>query len=70
LSTYKNNPYKTAIVITHNEKIIPVCDEIIVIDGGMIVAQGTPEQVWNLIKDDIECKVRNQCQGEINYAIK
>lgn len=64
LSTYKNNPRKTAIIITHNEKIIPVCDEIIVVEGGMIQAQGTPEQVWNLIKDDIECKVRNQCQGK------
>lgn len=70
LSTYKGNPNKTAIVITHNENVIPVCDEILVIDGGMIDAKGTPEQVWKLIKDDIECKVRNQCQGEISYAIK
>jgi len=70
LTTYKNNPQKTAIVITHNEKIIPVCDQIIVVDSGMIQAQGSPVQVWDLIKDDIECKVRNQCQGEINYAIK
>lgn len=70
LSTYKNNPHKTAIIITHNEQVIPVCDEIIVIEGGMIQAQGTPAEVWGLIRDDIECKVRNQCQGEINYAIK
>ncbi|NLN88073.1 MAG: ATP-binding cassette domain-containing protein [Syntrophomonadaceae bacterium] len=70
LSTYKGNPNKTAIVITHNENVIPVCDEILVIAGGMIDAKGTPEQVWKLIKDDIECKVRNQCQGEISYAIK
>lgn len=70
LSKYKNNPNKTAIVITHNEKIIPVCDEIIVIDNGTIDAQGPPSRIWELIKDDIECKVRNQCQGEINYAVK
>ncbi len=70
MTTYKNNPNKTAIVITHNEKIIPVCDEIIVVEGGMIVAQGTPAEIWHTIKDEIECKARNQCQGEINYGIK
>jgi len=70
VSRYKHNPNKTAVVITHNEKIIPICDEILVVDGGTIAAQGPPEEIWHLIKDDIECKVRNQCQGEVTYGVK
>jgi len=70
VSSYKNNPDKTAIVITHNEKILPVCDEIIVIEDGVIAGRGNSSEIWHLIKDDIECKVRNQCQGEMLYEIK
>jgi len=70
VSRYKNNPNKTALIITHNEKIIPVCDQILVVDGGVITAQGTPKEIWHLIKDDIECKVRDQCQGDIFYEIR
>lgn len=70
VSRYKHNPNKTAVVITHNEKIIPICDEILVVDGGTIAAQGPPAEIWPLIKDDIECKVRNQCQGEVTYGAK
>jgi len=68
ISKYKNHPNKTAIVITHNEKIIPICDEILVVEDGKIAHQGPPEEIWPLIKDEIECKVRNQCQGEIVYG--
>lgn len=70
VSRYKHNPNKTAVVITHNEKIIPVCDEILVVDGGIITHQGPPSKIWHLIKNDIECKVRNQCQGEVTYGTK
>jgi Fe-S cluster assembly ATP-binding protein len=70
VSRYKHNPNNTAVIITHNEKIIPICDEILVVEGGTIAAQGTPDEIWHLIKDDIECKVRNQCQGEVTYGVK
>ncbi|MCX5779463.1 MAG: ATP-binding cassette domain-containing protein [Firmicutes bacterium] len=70
VSRYKNNPHKTAVVITHNEQIIPVCDEILVVEGGVITQQGPPSEIWKLIKDEIECKVRNQCQGEVTYGTK
>lgn len=70
VTNYKNNPEKTAIVITHNEKILPICDEIIVLEDGMVAGRGTSSEIWHLIKDDIECKVRNQCQGEMTYEIK
>lgn len=66
---YKQNPDKTAIVISHNENILPICDEIIVIEDGKVADRGTADQVWHLIKDEIECKVRTRCQGDIEYEI-
>ncbi|CFX22591.1 ABC transporter-like [Syntrophomonas zehnderi OL-4] len=70
VTSYRNNPAKTAIVITHNEKILPICDEVIVLEEGTVAGRGTPSDIWHLIKDDIECKVRNKCQGEVTYEIK
>ncbi|MEA1961961.1 MAG: ATP-binding cassette domain-containing protein [Bacillota bacterium] len=67
---YKKNPDKLAIVISHNENILPICDEIIVIDDGVITGKGTADEIWHLIKDDIECKIRRQCQGDMQYEFK
>jgi len=66
VKSYKNNPDKIAVVISHNENILPICDEIIVINDGKIKGQGTADQIWHLISDEIECKVRRQCRGDIN----
>lgn len=63
---YKNNSDKIAVVISHNENILPICDEIIVVDDGKIKGQGTASQIWHLISDEIECKVRRQCRGDIS----
>lgn len=64
---YKHNPDKLAIVISHNENILPICDEIIVIDDGLVTGRGTADEIWHLIRDDIECKIRRQCQGDLIY---
>ncbi|HHW61200.1 MAG TPA: ATP-binding cassette domain-containing protein [Syntrophomonadaceae bacterium] len=66
---YKHNPDKVAIIISHNENILPICDEIIVLEDGMVTDRGTANQVWHLIRDDIECKVRTRCQGDLEYEI-
>lgn len=65
IERYKNNPDKTAVIITHNENVLPICDEIIVIDEGHIKEQGTTDEIWHLIKDDIQCKNRELCRGEM-----
>ena len=67
IAKYQNSPKSTAIIITHNERVLPICDEIIVVDGGRIDKQGSGAEIWPLIKDDIECKVKLQCRGEIGY---
>ncbi len=66
LKRYKGNPHKTAIVISHNEQFLPVCDEIIIISEGTVQQRGTPEEIWPLIKDEICCKMREQCGGIVH----
>jgi len=67
IAKYQNSPKSTAVIITHNERVLPICDEIIVVNGGRIERQGSGAEIWPLIKDDIECKVKMQCRGEIGY---
>jgi ABC-type transport system involved in Fe-S cluster assembly, ATPase component len=50
-STYKNNLEKTAVVITHNDRVIPLCDEIVIIEDGKVAAKGTPAEIWRPLQD-------------------
>lgn len=69
VNRYKDNPNSTAIIITHNENVLPICDEIIVLEEGRIRSRGTYQEIWPLIRDDIECKRRLECRGEMGYEI-
>ena len=69
ISRYKNNMDNTAIIITHNEKILPVCDEIVVLEEGEVRMAGTPQNIWPAICSDILCKRRNDCRGEDGYEV-
>jgi len=66
---YKGNPHTTTIIITHNQNLLGICDEIIVVEDGVIKDIGTPDEIWPLIKDDIECKMKEQCGGEMAYEL-
>jgi Fe-S cluster assembly ATP-binding protein len=68
-SKFKDNPDALTIIITHNENILRICDEIIVIANGMVEARGSREEVWPLIKDDVECKMKEQCGELLTYEI-
>lgn len=68
-SKFKDNPNALTIIITHNENILRICDEIIVIGNGMVQARGSREEVWPLIKDDVECKMKEQCGELLTYEI-
>jgi Fe-S cluster assembly ATP-binding protein len=61
---YKNNPEAAALIITHNRNILPICDELIVFEEGKIRLQGSQEEIWPLIRDDIVCQVQDTCRGE------
>lgn len=64
VSKYHNNPEAAAVLITHNRNILPMCDEILVIEEGRIKHQGQRDLVWPLIRDDIICQVQDTCGGE------
>lgn len=65
---YKDHSDRMAIIITHNENILPICDEIIVIEEGLVKQRGTTEEIWGLIRDDIECTMKMECQGEVVHG--
>lgn len=66
---YQNNPRSTAIIITHHENVLPICDEIIVLEEGVIKLKGSAQEIWPLIRDDIQCKMKDQCRGEVCYEL-
>lgn len=61
---YENNPDGAAVLITHNRNILPICDEIVVIDEGKIKIQGSRDEIWPIIREDIICQVQDSCRGE------
>lgn len=62
---YRNHPNKITLLISHNEKMLPICDEIIVINQGTIEKQGTAQEIWHGMREDLLCRNREQCQGEM-----
>ncbi len=66
---YQDNPKSTAIIITHHENVLPICDEIIVLEEGVIKLRGSAVEIWPLIRDDIPVSYTQQCRGEICYEL-
>lgn len=63
IKKHRENPDRTAVIITHNEQFLPICDEIILVSEGGIADQGPAEFIWPTIKDEIACKMKEQCGG-------
>ncbi len=70
MQRFKERPEAIAIIITHNENVLPLCDEIIVVEEGTVTAVGKPNEVWSLIREDIECHKRNECRGDMIYEVQ
>ncbi len=66
-STHRED--NVTVVISHQEKILNMVDEIILVENGMISMKGDQETIWPQIKESAECECRNSCtrEGEI-YA--
>ncbi|MGE5396932.1 MAG: ABC transporter ATP-binding protein [Chitinophagales bacterium] len=60
---FKGQQDRTAVVITHNEQFLPICDEIILVADGQIQTMGEASSIWPVIRGDIVCKMRGQCGG-------
>ncbi len=59
----------TTVVISHQEKILNMVDEIILIKEGTVSMRGSRDQIWPQIKESAECACRKNCrlEGEV-YA--
>ncbi len=57
------------VIISHQEKILNMVDEIILVEEGTISMRGDQEQIWPLIKESAQCSCRQNCQLEdLSYA--
>jgi Fe-S cluster assembly ATP-binding protein len=59
-----NRSHATTIVITHQEKILWLADEIILIAEGEIKDQGKKEYMWPLIAGKDACQWSMSCRGD------
>jgi len=59
----------TTVIISHQEKILNMVDEIVLIKDGTVSMRGDRKTIWPQIKESAECSCRNDCrlEGEI-YA--
>ncbi len=59
---------KITVIISHQEKIMELVDEIILIAGGEIQLQGKRDLIWPQIKESSACPCRKNCplEGEDN----
>lgn len=55
----------TTMVITHSERFLSVADEIMLVAEGRIEERGSKDKIWPLIKDDIACRWRDRCGGDL-----
>ncbi|MCL2767024.1 MAG: ATP-binding cassette domain-containing protein [Peptococcaceae bacterium] len=51
----------TVILISHQERILSIADEIVLVADGLIREQGSRDAVWPLIMDSTVCSFRDAC---------
>ncbi len=55
----------TIILISHQERIINLADEIILVADGAIMQKGTKDEIWPLIMQDAACSCRTGCNERV-----
>lgn len=63
---HRANPERTTIVITHNEHFLRLADQIIILAEGRIERIGTPGEILSTMVDDLACKWRQACGGDVS----
>lgn len=61
-SSHKDN--NITVIISHQEKILNMVDEIVLIENGAVSMKGDKDEVWPLIKDRSSCECRGNCEKE------
>lgn len=52
------------VIISHQEKILNMVDEIILVQNGTVSMRGDQKKIWPLIKESAQCACRQNCQLE------
>jgi Fe-S cluster assembly ATP-binding protein len=55
----------TIILISHQERIINLADEIILVADGTIKQKGKKDEIWPLIMKDAACSCRTSCNERV-----
>ena len=55
----------TTVLISHQERILSLVDEIILIVGGKIQDIGPKDRIWPIIKDVVGCQWYKVCRGDV-----
>lgn len=59
-----HDPERITVIISHQEKILNMVDEIILIEEGKVKLQGDRNTVWNEIYASTQCSCRQGCEKE------
>ncbi|UNC91856.1 ABC transporter ATP-binding protein [Candidatus Contubernalis alkaliaceticus] len=54
----------TTVLISHQERILSLVDEIILVVNGKIQDVGTKDRIWPIIKDVVGCQWYKVCRGD------
>ena len=49
------------IIISHQERVLNIVDEIVLLEEGRVTAQGPREEIWPLLSDTERCACRRDC---------
>lgn len=60
----------TMVIISHQERILNLADEIILIADGQIKEKGGKELIWPIIMDEVSCKCRPTCGERKDFEVE
>lgn len=49
------------IIISHQERVLNIVDEIVLLEEGRVTARGPREEIWPLLSDTERCACRRDC---------
>ena len=56
-----HRPNGTTIIISHQEKILNMVDEIILLEDGTVTLRGSRAEIWPQIRERTRCSCRRDC---------
>lgn len=62
-----HRPDCTTIIISHQERILNMVDEIILLEEGTVAMQGARDSVWPLIRESTRCTCSRDCPEGGNF---